>query len=67
MKVEAKAEEHLHGASSKFKAIVQELATTMEGADKVGSDLGFLLKYTKTKDQQELTISMAQQVLGMAA
>ena len=66
-KIQAKAEESLQGASSKFKTSFQEITSTMEIADSCVADLGFLVKYKKTRDHLELTIPLAQKVLTMAA
>ena len=67
MKILSRGEENLDGASGKFKASLQELNSTMEAADSIVADVGFLLKYKKTRAQQELSVPLAMKVLTMAA
>ena len=57
----------LDDATTKFKATYHELVKCMEATESLNSDLSFLIRFKKTKDQQQLSVPLAQKVLRMVA
>ncbi len=50
-----------------LKAAHKQLLETMEATEKIHTDLGFLVKFKKSREQQPLTVPLAQEVVKMCA
>ena len=61
------AEQLLDDATAKFKSTFAERFKCMEATESLSSDLSVLLCFKKTRDQQPLSVTLAQNVLRMVA
>ena len=53
--------------SAKFSQHYHDLQKCLEGIEGMHGDLGFLIRFRKSRDGQSLTATMAKQVLGLCA
>ena len=56
----------VHNPSIVFEQVRSSLLTAMEAADTVAADLGFLIKFDKTRSGQRLTVDVANSALATA-
>ena len=55
------------GQSAKFYQVQKECNKALESIEGVYSDLGYLIKFKKSRQHQQLTPDLAKQVLAMCA
>ena len=67
LQIEQRAGSQTSGKGSHYMQTLGLLRAAMEKADGVKDDLGFLIKFRKTRQQQPLSVELAKEVLGMAA
>ena len=65
--LQGRAEQMLDESSQKFKVAFDGMLQSMEASEQLACDLGFLIKFKKSRSKQPLTIPLAQGVLRMVA